>query len=168
MSTGRKAGADVLGLAESSRAVGGPERPSIDVARRRLGGQATTPSVNVPGSLVRVALPNGDSALGVLLWASDSHCDVWFEDGIARRTPAAVVTLDPGPTPESLWRIAAEIRLFMSLSEGQRVRWERKDAVAEGRIVEKCRYGAIVVLGDGKVVAVGFRRLWPALVDGVA
>ncbi len=27
--------------------------------------------------------------------------------------------------------------------------------------MEKCRYGAIVVTRDGKLVAVGFRKLWP-------
>ena len=31
-----------------------------------------------------------------------------------------------------------------------------------GKLVEKCRYGALVVREDGAVVAVGFRKLWPA------
>jgi hypothetical protein len=60
------------------------------------------------------------------------------------------------------------MRLFTSLVEGERVRWERGTEVAEGCIVEKCRYGAIIVSRDGRVVAVGFRKLWPAVVHGAA
>ena len=45
-------------------------------------------------------------------------------------------------TPESLVRIEAEVRLFSTLAEGDAVRWERAGCIAEGRIVEKCRYGA--------------------------
>jgi hypothetical protein len=60
------------------------------------------------------------------------------------------------------------MRLFTALAEGARVRWERGSEIAEGRIVEKCRYGAIIVSRDGRVVAVGFRKLWPTAVHGVA
>jgi hypothetical protein len=58
--------------------------------------------------------------------------------------------------------------MFSALSEGDAVRWERDGSVAEGRIVEKCRYGAIVVTRSTRVVAVGFRKLWPARVQAVA
>ena len=105
---------------------------------------------------------------GVLLWGGDRQCDVWFEDGVARRTRANMVTDYAGPVPDELLRVAAEIRVFASLTEGERVRWERASEVAEGSIVEKCRYGAIVVTRHGTVVAVGFRKLWPAVVRGVA
>jgi hypothetical protein len=192
MTTGRKASADMLGLALAGRTTAGSERPSIEVARRRLGGHATTPSAHAPGSLVEVALRRGPRALGVLLWATNRHCDVWFEDGVARRTDADAVTYSgadhassaeparcghagstPGSTLRSipgaaLLRVAAEMRLFLPLAEGDWVRWERSAAVAEGRIVEKCRYGAIVAMGDGTVVAVGFRKLWPAKARGLA
>jgi hypothetical protein len=85
---------------------------------------------------------------------------------------ADAVASHPGAAPEVLWCLAAEVRIFASLVEGDMVRWERArgllPAVGEGCIVEKCRYGAIVVTRDGKLVAVGFRRLWPAVVRGVA
>jgi hypothetical protein len=169
MSTGRKrSGTSVLGLTASSDPAGGAERPSIEAARRRLGGRATAPSQRAPGSLVQVTLHGAARTKGVLLWATDRHCDVWFEDGIARRARFDVVTPCPGLAPEGLVRVAGEMRLFTSLAEGERVRWERASEVAEGCIVEKCRYGAIIVSRDGRVVAVGFRKLWPAVVLGIA
>jgi len=146
----------------------GVDRPSIDVARRRLGGPAGAPSQRAPGSLVRVTPPGGQAAAGVLLWADARHCDVWFEDGVARRSPAAFVAPHQGTAPPALLRVAAEMRLFLSLNEGDSVRWERMTTVVEGRIVEKCRYGAIVAMADGKVVAVGFRKLWPSQASGAA
>jgi hypothetical protein len=98
----------------------------------------------------------------VVLWASPTHADVWFDDGIARRVRSAVVTGYSGPLPSCLGVIVAEVRVFASLAEGDRVRWERSGQLVSGCIVEKCRYGAIVLTGDGRLVAVGFRRLWPA------
>ncbi|HXN31732.1 MAG TPA: hypothetical protein VN894_07725 [Polyangiaceae bacterium] len=169
MSTGRKpSGANVLGLAAPSDPAGGAERPSIEAARRRLGGRATGPSQRAPGTLVQVRLHGAARTKGILLWATARHCDIWFEDGIARRARFDSVTACAGPTPDGLARVAGEMRLFTSLAEGERVRWERASEVAEGCIVEKCRYGAIIVSRDGRVVAVGFRKLWPAVVHGVA
>jgi ketosteroid isomerase-like protein len=146
----------------------GAGRPTIESARKRLGGRATVPSARAPGSLVRATLRDGQRHAGVVLWASETHCDVWFDDGLARRTRAHCVSPCDGPPPEPLGRVAAEMRLFAALAEGDGVRWERGSGVAEGCIVEKCRYGAIVVTRDGKLVAVGFRKLWPAVVRSCA
>lgn len=143
-------------------------RPTIESARKRLGGRPGAPSRRAPGSFVRATLSDGTHHAGVVLWAGDGHCDVWFDEYLARRTRADVVRALEGPVPERLWRVAAEMRIFAALVEGDRVRWERAGGVAEGCIVEKCRYGAIVVTRDGKLVAVGFRKLWPAVVRGVA
>jgi hypothetical protein len=56
------------------------------------------------------------------------------------------------------------VRLFASLSEGDRVRFaSAASAAAEGLLIEKCRYGALVLDDEEKVLAVGFRRLWPAV-----
>jgi hypothetical protein len=107
-------------------------------------------------------LRDGQRHAGILLWSSARTCDVWFDDGLARRARAESVVPRTRPTPDSLVRVEAEIRMFATLAEGDRVRWERATGLAEGRIVEKCRYGAIVVTRGGKVVAVGFRKLWPA------
>ena len=139
----------------------GSRRPSIDAARRRLGGRVTAPSVMAPGSFVHATLRDGSSLPGVVLWATGGHVDLWFDEGLARRTRADAVIACQGPVPARLACVSAEMRLFAGLGEGDRVRWERAAGIAEGAIVEKCRYGAIVVTRDGKLVAVGFRKLWP-------
>lgn len=143
-------------------------RRSIEAARDRLGGRLTSASKRVPGSIVIASLRDGSRQPGVILWATDTQCDVWFADGLARRTRAASVHPYHAPISRQLCRIAIEMRLFALLSEGDLVRWERAGAAGEGCVVEKCRYGAIVVTRDGKLVAVGFRKLWPAAVAGVA
>jgi hypothetical protein len=143
-------------------------RASIDSARRKLGGRPAEASVRAPGSLVQGTLRDGARRTGVVLWASAGHCDVWFDDGIARRVRAAVVRAYDGVPPTSLVRIVAEARIFAGLFEGDRVRWDRAGNVFDGCIVEKCRYGAIVLTSDGRLVAVGFRRLWPIQVQGIA
>ncbi len=140
----------------------------LEAARRKLGGRSIAPSTRSPGALVETTLQDGRRLTGILLWASAGSCDVWFDDGLARRTRSASVVSGSRPIPESLVRIEAEIRMFSALVEGDRVRWERDGVVTEGRIVEKCRYGAIVVTRGARVVAVGFRKLWPANVHAVA
>jgi hypothetical protein len=156
----------------SSSDLRGSVRSSIDAARRKLGGRPTAPSRRAPGAPVRAVLRDGKRHVGVVLWCSEKHCDVWFDDGFARRMRPESVTPYTGGAPDALSCIAGEVRLFASLAESDLVRWERsaglRPPVAEGCIVEKCRYGAIVVMRDGKLVAVGFRRLWPAVVRGVA
>jgi hypothetical protein len=142
--------------------------PALEAARRKLGGRALAISAREPGTLVEAILKDGARHAGVLLWASAGTCDIWFDDGLARRARSGAVSHRAGPIPESLVRIEAEIRMFSTLAEGDRVRWERAAGLAEGRIVEKCRYGAIVVTRAGKVIAVGFRKLWPASIRAVA
>jgi hypothetical protein len=111
---------------------------------------------------------DGVRRAGVLLWSSHEHCEAWFDDGLARRMSAASVSFAAGPMPESLVAVAADIRVFLALAEGERVQWSRGGQIAEGHIAEKCRYGAIVVTPSGRLIAVGFRKLWPATVRGVA
>ena len=141
---------------------------SLELARRKLGGSSFVPSDRSPGALVQVPLSDGSHHAGILLWSSGGSCDVWFDDGVARRARIELVVLRPRPTPESLLRIEAEVRVFATLVEGERVRWERDATLVEGRIAEKCRYGAIVVTHDARVIAVGFRKLWPVVVRAVA
>ena len=141
---------------------------ALEAARRKLGGRSVTPSLRSPGALVEATLLDGRRHAGILLWASAGSCDVWFDDGLARRTRSDAVTSGTCPTPEALVRIEAEIRMFSTLVEGDRVCWERAPGIAEGRIAEKCRYGAIVVTRGARVLAVGFRKLWPATVHAVA
>jgi hypothetical protein len=142
-------------------------RTPLENARARLGGRAA-PSLAAPGSLVEAEMRDGGRRAGVLLWSSREHCEAWFDDGFARRVSASVVSPGTGPVPESLLQVAAEIRVFVALAPGERVKWSRGSEVAEGCIAEKCRYGAIVVTPEGRLVAVGFRKLWPATVRGTA
>jgi hypothetical protein len=141
---------------------------ALEAARRKLGGRSLAPSARSPGTLVEVTLQDGRRLAGILLWASAGSCDVWFDDGLARRARSEAVVARGRPTPESLVRIEAEVRMFSALAEGDAVRWERDGSIAEGRIVEKCRYGAIVLTRSTRVVAVGFRKLWPARVPAIA
>jgi hypothetical protein len=168
MSTARKppppeASDDTLRRGRSASA-----RTPLESARLRLGGRADVPSLSPPGTLVEATMRDGARRAGVLLWSSREHCEAWFEDGLARRVNAAAVSARFGPVPESLVRVAAEIRVFVMLGEGERVRWSRGGEVVEGCIAEKCRYGAIVVTPAGRLIAVGFRKLWPAVVRAVA
>ena len=140
---------------------------ALEGARRKLGGRSITPSARSPGALVEAMLQDGQPHAGILLWAAAGSCDVWFEDGLARRARSGAVRCSARATPDALVRIEAEVRLFACLAEGDPVRWERPAGVTEGLIVEKCRYGAIVVTRSARVVAVGFRKLWPANVHAV-
>ena len=57
--------------------------------------------------------------------------------------------------------------MHASLRTGQRITFQRRDgSVGEGTLVEKCRYGSLVGLEDGRVLAVSFRKLAPAAEDG--
>jgi hypothetical protein len=142
--------------------------PALEAARHKLGGRSLVPSERPPGSLVEVSLHDGARRAGILLWASAGTCDIWFDDGLARRARSEAVALSASPTPDALVRVEAEMRMFTALAEGDRVRWERATGITEGRIAEKCRYGAIVVTRSGKLLAVGFRKLWPAAVHATA
>jgi hypothetical protein len=158
---------DLLAPSPSSR-LRAATMAALDVARRRLGGRAIKASERAPGGLVAARLLDGERHAGVLLWASDGSCDVWFDDGLARRTRADALVSLARPAPEALVRVEAEIRIFASMIEGDRVRWQRDAGIAEGRIAEKCRYGAIVATRGGRAVAVGFRKLWPCSVPVLA
>src|SRR5579859_7565139 len=134
--------------------------PTVEVARRKLGGRVprgSSPSSRL-GEIVLV-----DGRPGVVLFAGDTDEDVWLGDGVVRRVKSARLQPFDGEAPRALAQLAAEVRLFASLSEGDRVRFaSAASAASEGLLIEKCRYGALVLDDDEKVLAVGFRRLWPA------
>jgi len=133
--------------------------PSVDTARARLGGRIPSDAVLLPafppGTIVRVR-----DLSGVVVFASTSEANVLVDASSIRRVAPA--ELAPGTDPE-LEALAADARVFGTLAEGQSVRYkaDRGDLI-EGRVVEKCRWGALVERPDGVVVAVGFRKLWPA------
>lgn len=120
------------------------------------------------GRLVAIDV-SGRRVRGVLLFASQSECDVLTEEGTVRRARADRVEAYGGPIADETRRIANDAQVFGTLSEGERVRFESREGVMiEGALVEKCRYGGLVLTGEGKLVAVGFRKLWPVSKDSVS
>ena len=134
--------------------------PSVDVARRNLGGRASTNGE--AGRIVSLeGAQSGLTAVGVVLFASATEIDVWLDEGIVRRTQPSQAQPFAGVVSNELVKLAGDAHVFGLLREGQRVRYEAHGQVTEGAIVEKCRYGALILREDGKLMAVGFRKLWP-------
>jgi hypothetical protein len=152
----------------------------VDEVRRRMGGRASSdPGV---GQLVRLRLSD---EYGVVLFRTGEQLDVWLGGGKVQRTgQAAVEPLRPSTEPADphssdsagrrtagparpaqlpeLLGVAADVRVFASLNEGARVRYSAtSDSMEEGTLVEKCRYGALILRDDNTLMGVGFRRIWP-------
>lgn len=138
----------------------------LERARQRLGGEAL--SSGGAGRLVEIVGAGAIPVSGVVLHQTERDVDVWLGASVVRRTRHENVTAIDATTralSDDLLRASADARVFGTLERGARVRYDAGDgAVLEGRIVERCRYGALVARPDGGVMAVGFRRLWP--VDG--
>jgi hypothetical protein len=148
-------------LAEARSLLAG--HPTVDLARERLGGRvATEPSV---GQAVRVSSSLGVEHLGVVIFRKDGQVDVWLGAGRVRRVAAGAT--EPAAIEElskALADIAGGAIVFGSLHEGQRVRYQTSSGeLREGLLVEKCRYGALIVAdgGDERVMAVGFQSIDP-------
>jgi len=133
----------------------------VDAARKRLGGRASTgPGA---GELVQVLTRVGLTKHGVVLFADDTEIDVWIADDTVLRTTRDRVTPLKTGVSRDVAAVASDARVFGSLGEGQRVRYlHAQDAFADATLVEKCRYGALLLRDDGTLVGVGFRRVWPA------
>jgi hypothetical protein len=139
--------------------------PSLDAVRKRLGGRAATD--RGAGELVRVDLGDAGEHVGVVLFAQGETLDVWLAlgspTGVVRRTSRGRAAPHDGPPPEDLAAVADDARVFGALREGERVRYEPSPGrFGEGTLVEKCRFGGVLVRDDGVLVGVGFRRVWPA------
>jgi hypothetical protein len=134
------------------------ETPTIERARQRLGGKGSTSAY--AGEIVTVA---GSTSAGVVVFASDEECDVFVAAGFVKRTRRANVAPASCTVDSPLRELSAEARVCASLAEGKRVRFEEPSGdLCEGLMFEKCRYGALIAKDDGTVVAVGFRKVWPA------
>jgi hypothetical protein len=131
--------------------------PTVDAVRKRLGGRASTEL----GAGEVVSLAGGRIApivTGVVIFVRGDEIDVWLEGDMVRRVRRGD-TRAVGVIPPDLLAVAADVRAFAGLREGQRVGYRDEGRVGEGTLVEKCRFGALVERGDGTVVGVGFRRL---------
>jgi hypothetical protein len=156
-----------------------PRKPSIDTARARLGGRIdeveAAPGGFAPGVVVTFA-DTGPASIagarvpGVVVFASKTEVHVLLDGVRLRRFPPADVRIhDGGDVAIELEKIAGDARLFGQLVEGQAVRYaDEHGGLVNGKVVEKCRWGALVLNERGAVVAVGFRKLWPAPSGGSA
>lgn len=144
------------------------KKPSIDAARARLGGRVIDemeplPLGLAPGVVVSFALSSGRRMPGVVVFASRAEVHVLLDGVRLRRLPPEELAPHDGVVAIELEKIAGDARLFGMLVEGQPVRYaDDTGCLIEGKVVEKCRWGALVRRDDGAVVAVGFRKLWPA------
>ncbi len=129
-------------------------KPTLANARRTLGGRATTASG--AGKIVSIR-----DRPGVVLFSSDAEIDVVFEEGTVRRTTPAGCVHHAGDVSERLRALANDARVFASLHEGDALRYEAHGESMRGTLIEKCRYGALIATPDGRILAVGFRKLWP-------
>lgn len=135
-------------------------KPTVDAIRTKLGGRvATEPGA---GELVSVDAGGGFTHTGIVIFTRGEDVDVWTAEGVVRRASWNRVRRLDEPTPEGFAQVAADAAVFGGLSEGQRVRYRADSGVAEGTLVEKCKFGALVERDDRTVVGVSFRRLWPA------
>lgn len=136
----------------------------MEAARKRLGGRAST--APGAGDLVEVKTKLGLTKPGVILFIQDDEVDIWIaDDTVLRTTRDRTTPLPPqGVVPRDIATVASDARVFGSLGEGQRVRYlHALDDLADATLVEKCRYGALLLRDDGTLVGVGFRRVWPAV-----
>lgn len=138
--------------------------PKVDEARAALGGRARSSAL--AGALVHVTTPARGQQLGAVVFADETSVDVWIGDGRIRRVRSADVSIASDVGVHPLVAVAADARVFATLFEGARVRYLSPTGVTlEGTLTEKCRYGALVLGLDGKLLAVSFRRLFPAASD---
>src|SRR5690606_36493634 len=149
------------------------KRPSIDTARSRLGGRAIIedppPTGFAPGVVVTFPVASGGRMPGVIVFASRSEVHVLLDGVRPRRMTPHDLAVHDGEVDPELEKLAGDARLFGLLVEGQVVRYvDDTGDLVDGKVVEKCRWGALVLRSDGAVVAVGFRKLWPAPTGGEA
>jgi len=132
--------------------------PTLDNARKRLGGKANRSPRT--GAIVRlIDEAKGVASIGIVLYADENELDVLLGERTLRKTKPELTLPAGGESVDAA--LLADVRLFASLEEGQRVRFAEASGSADGVLVEKCRYGALVAKDDGKILAVGFRKLWP-------
>jgi hypothetical protein len=155
------------------KAKGLGKKPSIDAARERLGGRITDedepPTGVALGLVVAVPAAGGRTQPGVVIFASRSEVHVLLDGVRLRRVLPEGVRPFGGDVPLALSKIAGDAQLFALLREGEAVKYAGDDGhLVLAKVVEKCRWGALVAREDGAVIAVGFRKLWPSAAHGDA
>ncbi|MEZ4296356.1 MAG: hypothetical protein R3B70_15400 [Polyangiaceae bacterium] len=136
------------------------KKPTVDAIRAKLGGRASTETG--AGDLVTVDAGAGLTHTGIIIYTRGEEVDVWTGEGVVRRARWSLVRRSPAPIPDELRGVSADAAVFGGIAEGQRVRYRHDTGTAEGTVVEKCKFGALVERDDRTLVGVSFRRLWPA------
>lgn len=139
--------------------------PTLAAMRTKLGGRSEAPAAGsiAPGTFVAVGEPSSlaiAARVGVVLAVGPVDADVYLTRGMVKRTLAALLVVHEGAVPSELAEIRPAIESFAKLEDGQRVWFERDGVIAEGTLLERCRYGALVGDADGKVLGVGFRKVF--------
>jgi len=134
--------------------------PSTSDVRKRLGGSGQ--SEPGAGLVVRFVDDPGAGTLGVVLFRAGDELHVYLGDGWLRRTTASAVAPLEVAAPDSLAAVASDARVFASLRSGDRIRYQDGSGeLSSGVLIEKCRYGAILINDQKRMLGVGFRKLWP-------
>lgn len=137
-----------------------PPTPSVDRIRQRLGGRASTEPGT--GDVVTFTTDGGIHQTGVVVFIRGDELDVYVSDNLVRRIRrSAAKSTDAAVAPDFV-RIAESARIFERLVEGQAVHFTAENSSHEGILREKCRFGALVERLDGKILGLGFQRIWPA------
>lgn len=139
-----------------------PEKlPQLDAVRSKLGGRVGAQAVPGAGELVSVEHA-GAWQPAVILFAEEDQADVYLGGGRVQRTRREKLLPRAGELPSELRQVALDIVVFAQLREGERVRYvDRDQGLTEAVLVEKCRFGAVVLRADERLMGVGFRNLWP-------
>jgi hypothetical protein len=103
-----------------------------------------------------------EASVGVVLCDAQDAIDVVLEGGFVRRTSPSKCVHHAGEIAPGVRALADDVRVFASLREGDEVCYEPPRGPPEhGKLLEKCRFGGLVGTRDGRVLAVGFRKLTP-------
>jgi hypothetical protein len=135
----------------------------VEDVRKRMGGRESTEAGG--GEVVTVRREGAPELVGVVVFVRGDELDVMTDESTVRRTQRARVSPGAGKDASAEWTaaLAADAKVFATLEEGQRVRYLGETGrLEEGMLVEKCRYGGIVMCADHSLMGVGFRKLWPA------
>lgn len=142
------------------------KKPSLEAARSRLGGAPSDGPAAAgfpPGRAVSFRASDGTRRNAVVVYAGSSEVHVLLDRQHLRRLPATELEDHEAPLDDELAQLATDARVFGALRQGQSVRYANESGeLVDGQLVEKCRWGALVAREDGALVAVGFRKLWPA------
>lgn len=148
------------------------KKPTMEVARSRLGGRldaGPAPAGFAPGRVVTFPIASGGRRAGVVVYAGADEIHVLLDPVRLRRLQPEDLEMHDGALDDELVKLAAEARVFGAMTEGQSIRYaDDAGTLLDGKLIEKCRWGALVARDDGAVVAVGFRKLWPAPSAGSA